>query len=167
MIVRTRETFRCSASTVWPLLLDSRMEPSGGLLFPLGVPRPVACRLPKGEGGLGGERECVSNQGIVHQRILDWQPPYRLTFRMERSDLPQLRSVSALVDTFDLTPGAQGTRVTRTTQVLLRGPSAPWRRLLLFVGLKQVHRHVFRNWQRLAEGPPAGLGRSRPALPAT
>ena len=112
-------------------------------------------------GGVGEERECVSDQGVVRQRILEWEPPARLTFRMERSDLPQLRSVPELVDTFDLVHDARRTVVTRTTEVRLRGPLAPWRRFLLFLGLKQVHRYVFRNWRKLAPPEAADPGRAR------
>ena len=169
MIVRTRQKFRCAASTVWPLLLDSQMDLSSPLMFRLGVPRPLSCRLPRGKGGIGGERECVSDQGIVHQRILEWEPPVRLTFRMEQSDLPQLHSVPELVDTFDLFPGAdpQRTVVTRTTQVRIRGPHASWSTFLLFLGLKQVHRYVFRNWRRLAAQGSRGRGRLIKDGPAT
>ncbi len=151
MLVRTRQKFHPPAAAVWPLLCDSQMDSSRPLWFRLGLPQPVQCRLPEGLGGIGRERECVSDQGTVHQQILGWDPPVRLSFRMVRTDLPPLRPVEELVDTFDLEGGAGGTWVVRTTHVRFRASVTLWRRALLFLGLKRIHRYVFRNWRRLLD----------------
>lgn len=160
MIVRTRRNLPFSASAVWPLLCESEMHGAPALPFRLHAPRPIACRLPSGPGGVGGERECVTDQGRVRQRILEWAPPARLRFRMERTDLPQLRAVADLVDTFDLAPGPRSTVVTRTTVVRFRPPVSFARRFLLFLGLKEVHRYVFRSWRRAMEEGARRLGRT-------
>jgi len=152
MTVRTRRTFLSPASTVWPLLCNSRMDATSGPLFKLGVPHPVECRLPDGHGGVGSERECISDQGVVHQRILVWRPEKQLSFRMEQADLYFQKFVREMVETFDLVPTTTGVMVTRTTRVWVRGRLSLLKKWLLFVGVKQVHRYVFRNWQRLA--PP-------------
>jgi len=134
------------------------MDASAPPLLALGVPVPLECRLPDGHGGVGSERECVSDQGVVHQRILVWTPEKQLSFRMEQTDLYFRRFVREMVETFDLVPTTTGVTVVRTTKVWVRGRFALPKKFLLFVGLKQVHRHVFRNWQRLAERSrlPAG-----------
>ena len=121
-------------------------------MFRLGVPQPIECRLPEGRGGVGSERECVSDQGIVHQRILEWEPESRLAFRMEWSELPSTRVVLDLQDTFDLVARDGGVSVSRTTRATLRPGFHPLERLGLFVGIKQVHRYVFRNWDRSLRG---------------
>jgi hypothetical protein len=153
MIVQTSWHFRCPASTVWPLLCNSHMDASTTPLFELGVPHPVECRLPDGHGGVGSERECVSEQGVVHQRILVWEPERRLSFRMEDTDIYFLRFVKEIEETFDLVPdNDSGVKVTRTTQVTVKGRFQFLKCCLIYVGLKQVHRYVFRNWRRLANG---------------
>jgi len=142
---------------LWPLLCDSRLDlqPRCPVFF-VGTPRPSSCRLPNGPGDVGASRECVSEQGTVRQRITTWQPPSRLAFHMESTDLGFHRFVSELGDVFVLDPVRGGrTAVTRTTTVTVRG----LRRLVLYpalwVGLKSVHRFVYRNWQRMEPALPA------------
>ncbi len=126
--------------------------------------------MPDGHGGVGSERECVSDQGIVHQRILEWVPEKRLSFRMERTDLHFQRYVSEIVDTFDFVATSEGVGVTRTTQVWTKGHFQLLKKFALFLSLTQVHRYVFRNWRRLAKrgSPilnPLGSGSSTTPVP--
>jgi uncharacterized protein YndB with AHSA1/START domain len=151
MLVRTTTLVRRPPEAVWPLLCDSRITSTPRCpVFRLGAPTPVECRLPAGPGEVGASRQCVSDQGVVHQRITEWSPPARLAFRMERTDLPFGSCVSALSDTFELTPAAGGraTRLTRTTRVEVRGRLRWARALAVGIGLKAVHRFVFRDWRR-------------------
>jgi len=147
-MVRTSQTFPCPASTVWSLLCNSRMDGTSSLLFKLGVPQPVQCRVTDGHGGVGSERECISDQGVVHQRILVWVPNKRLSFRMEQTDMRFQRFVREIVDTFDLVATSSGVVVTRTTEVSTKGRSQLLKRFPLFLGLKKVHRYVFLSWRR-------------------
>ena len=152
MIVRTSRLFLCPASAVWPLLCNSQMEDSTTPLFGLGVPRPVRCRLPDGQGGVGSGRECVSDRGVVRQRILIWDPEKRLSFRMEDTDIWFRSFVREIVDTFDLAElNGSHVRITRTTEVTMKGRFRPVKACLLFVGLKHVHRFVFESWRRSTE----------------
>jgi hypothetical protein len=158
LVVRTTRQFSCPASAVWPLLCDSRMDGPRAPLFRLGVPQPIQCRLPGGEGGVGRERECVSDQGVVHQRIFEWVPEQRLSFRMESSDIPFATHIDEMVDRFDLVAGAKGVEVTRRTSFSPKGPLRLLRGWFFALGIKQVHRYVFRNWDRLTRSVP-GRGR--------
>jgi Polyketide cyclase / dehydrase and lipid transport len=150
VVVRTTQSFPCRPGAVWPLLCNSRMDGRSTLLFRLGVPQPVQCSVPDGQGGIGSERECTSDQGVVRQRILEWDPERRLSFRMERTDMEFQKFVREIGDTFELVPSHRGTEVTRTTTVRTTGGLHPLRTMGLRIGLKHVHRYVFRNWQRLA-----------------
>jgi hypothetical protein len=135
-----------SPAELWPALCDSTVELTPRCpVFYLGTPRPTECRLPDGPGEVGAARQCVSEQGVVRQRITAWEPPARLAFRMEETDLCFDRVVDGLEDVFDLVPAGAGTLVTRTTTVSVPGVF----RLPVWVGLKSVHRFVFRNWQRM------------------
>jgi hypothetical protein len=150
LVVRTRRSFSSPTGAVWPLLCDSRIEHSNGLLFRLGVPQPLECRLPDGGGRVGGTRECVSDRGVVRQRILVWRPERELVFRMETTNLAAARSIREIEDTFVLDPTSTGVRVTRTTRVFVAERVSWFGMLGLRIGLKQVHRYVFRSWQRAA-----------------
>ena len=57
MKVRTIYTIDASPRVVWPLLCNSAMELRPSLCFLPGVPRPKACRLPSGVGGVGEPRD--------------------------------------------------------------------------------------------------------------
>ena len=163
LVVRSRRTFSSPARAIWPLLCDSHMDRSSRLLFRLGVPQPIECRLPAGEGGVGSERECVSDQGVVHQRILLWDPEKHLAFRMETSEIAAARSVTAIEDEFELGATGSGVTVTRTTRAGIVGRFRILKKLALLIALKQVHRYVFQNWDRLAtetrsQSPPTASG---------
>jgi len=117
-------------------------------VFCLGTPRPVQCRLPEGVGEAGAPRECIAVEGLVLQQIILWEPPHRLVFQMVGTDLCQRHVCAAVEEHFELcSTRSGGTTVTRTTHVTMRpGP----RRLAtagVYVGLKSVHRYVFRNWR--------------------
>ncbi|BCU77781.1 hypothetical protein llg_24960 [Luteolibacter sp. LG18] len=121
--------------------------------FRLGIPKPVECRLPEGQGGVGRERQCVSNRGVIHQRITHWEEPRCLRFRMEDTTLYFRPCVTAIEEEFVLEPvGTDRTRVTRTTTLTVAGVGRPLKAAIMLAGLKCVHRYVFRNWQRLAVG---------------
>jgi hypothetical protein len=98
---------------------------------------------------MGAARQCVSEQGVVRQRITIWEPPTRLAFHMESTNLGFHRFVNTLADVFELEGTGAGTRITRTTTVTVKGHSAAVLYPALWVGLKSVHRFVFRNWQRM------------------
>jgi len=148
--VRTECPFPATVEKLWPLLCDSRVDRRSALLSFLHVPQPIRCRLPGGAGGVGEERECESDQGLVHQRILEWVPRSRLSFRMERATLPQRGWIEGMSDEFDLVPQGAGSLVTRTTQVRVRGRFRIIKGFLLILGLRQVHRIVFRSWRSSA-----------------
>jgi len=166
--VRTRQSFDCPASTVWSMLCNSRMDGTSKLLFRLGVPQPVQCRVTDGHGGVGSERECISDQGVVHQRILEWVPNQTLSFRMERTDMSFQKFVREIGDTFEIVPTRVGVVVTRTTRVSTIGRFPVFRRATLYLGLKQVHRYVFQNWRRLAQQvvpSPDSIENASPMVP--
>jgi hypothetical protein len=157
LTIRTTRRFPPPAAKAWSLICNSRMDGSSTLLFKLGVPQPLRCEIPEGQGGVGCERECVSDQGVVHQRILIWEPEKCLSFRMERTDLSFQRYVREIVERFDLVATYAGVEVTRTTRVWTKGRWQPLKQLALFVSLKQVHQYVFQNWLKTAK-----LGATRP-----
>jgi len=68
---------------------------------------------------------------------------------MEETDLCFHRFVDELGDVFELVSEGSGTRITRTTTVSVRSRFSVALYPALWVGLKSVHRFVFRNWERM------------------
>ena len=56
-------------------------------LLSAGGSAPQGLPPPSGVGGMGEPRECLSDQGRIEQRILEWQEPRRLCFEMIDSDM--------------------------------------------------------------------------------
>ena len=70
---------------------------------------------------------------------------------MTDSDMFFRTHVRAIVDSFDLEAvGTDRTRVTRTTEVVLVGRCRTLKSAAVYLGLKVVHRYVFKNWGLLA-----------------
>jgi hypothetical protein len=65
---------------------------------------------------------------------------------MVEPDLFFAKYVAAIEERFDLRACQGGTAIVRTTKVTVKPATGTLRRLLLRIGLKQVHRYVFRNW---------------------
>jgi hypothetical protein len=153
MRVKTNWTITSSIEDLWPLLCDSKMiTRSRSPLFRMGLPLPVQCRLPDGSGGVDATRQCVSATGQIQQRIVAWDPPSHLAFEMVETDLPLRHFVAAIREEFWLSEGPTDhkTQLSRRTHLTFR---RGWRWVatpVFYVGLKTVHRFVFRNWTQLA-----------------
>ena len=149
MRVTSEVDFPAPADAVWPLLCDSQMAlPHRCPVFCLGTPRPVECRLPDGVGEAGAPRECIAVEGSVQQEITQWEPPHRLVFQMVGTDLCQRHVCAAVEEQFELaSTRSGGTTVTRTTLVTMRPGARKLATMGVYIGLKSVHRYVFRNWQ--------------------
>jgi hypothetical protein len=133
-------------------------------VFAVGTPRPVACALPGGVGGVGAQRECRAEQGVVQQRITRWEPSETLEFRMEESDLAFARWVTGIDERFHLVcPAGNRTRLTRTTTVGVHGAFPTLTALAMSVGLKAVHRYVFASWRRQCRSAARGPRRIQAA----
>jgi len=84
----------------------------------------------------------------VQQEITQWEPPHRLVFQMVGTDLCQRHVCAAVEEQFELSSTRSGgTTVTRTTLVTMRPGARRLATMGVYIGLKSVHRYVFRNWQ--------------------
>lgn len=137
------------------------MEVPGCFCF--GLPRPVACELPERTGGVGAERRCISDRGVVVQRITAWEPLVRLRFKMVSTDHCWSSYVESIEEDFRLESWGKGTRITRTTSIRAMGPFRIIKELGFYLGLKRVHLYVFKNW-RATSIQTAGRDRSDPSL---
>ena len=149
MRVRTSVTINKPPAEVWPLLCSSKMDPRIPCYFRLGIPKPLECRLPSGVGGVGAERQCISDRGVVHQRITCWEEGRVLRFQMEDTNIYFRKCVTGIFEEFVLEPVGDGqTVVTRTTRISVSGFGGFFKALVMCSGLKCVHLYVFKNWAR-------------------
>ncbi|MBB1624271.1 hypothetical protein [Achromobacter sp. UMC71] len=151
MQIESRWLFPCEPQHIWPHFLHARMDDTRPLLFRLGVPKPISCKVLEGVAAVGNTRQCTTDRGTIDQRILILQPNARLRYQMQKSTVWCAGWVGTLVDTFELRaiPG-QGTEVRRTTQFEAAGALRWAKQLGLWAGLRQAHAYASRNWRRLA-----------------
>jgi hypothetical protein len=85
--VQTSIEIAAPPDAVWRNVVTfPRIENSGGLLFRVGIARPVAARI---EGsGVGATRYCVFNTGEFVEPITRWEPGRRLSFDVTRNPAP-------------------------------------------------------------------------------
>ena len=102
MQVVTKAIISKPPDKLWPLLCSSRMDPEIPCLFRFGIPKPVECRLPDGVGGVGHQRQCVSDRGIINQRIIQWDEPNTLRFEMEDTNLYFRPCIDSIIEEFQL-----------------------------------------------------------------
>ena len=122
MEIHSQWTFDCRPEHVWPHFLHARMDDTRPLLFRLGVPKPVSCRVLEGVPAVGNTRQCTTDRGTIDQRILVLDEPRRLRYRMVASTVWCRDWVGLLEDEFTLTPIEGGrTRVERRTVFSARG----------------------------------------------
>jgi hypothetical protein len=143
--------FNATPERLWPLLFNSRMDQKQPCYLLCGLPKPVECRLQNGEGGVGTTRECVSDKGTIQQTILEWKPNEKLTFALRETDIYFGPCVDSIVESFEIRPLSKGMcSITRVTTFKIKPYMRPLLTLPMLVGLKSIHRYVFRNWDRLS-----------------
>ncbi|MCF7733138.1 MAG: SRPBCC family protein [Akkermansiaceae bacterium] len=152
MKIRTSIVIRATPETLWPLLTNSSMDVPG--CFCLGLPQPVSCELPDGVGGIGSERRCISDRGVVVQRITEWAPPKHLQFEMVSTNHCWSTQVDSIREEFRVKQHIHGSRITRTTTIAATKPFRCIKELGFYLGLKRVHLYVFKNWQAGTESGP-------------
>lgn len=151
MVVKTAYNYNAIAAELWPLLFNSKMDDKQPCFLLCGLPKPLECRLPDSEGGVGNTRECVSDKGTIQQRITEWIPEHKLSFELEKTDLYFGTCVESIVEQFELADNNQGgCRIVRTTTFSIKGPLGSIAAVPMYIGLKAIHRYVFRNWKQLS-----------------
>ena len=151
MKVITSRYFSASSQQLWPLLFHSKMDEKQPCFFLCGLPKPLECRLVDDEGKVGATRECISDKGVIRQRIQEWEPNRKLKFELKETSLYFGPLVKSIVETFEIQKMEEGgSNLHRTTEFVVRKGFQPVLTLPMMIGLKAIHRYVFRNWRRLA-----------------
>ena len=151
MKLKTTYRFTAKPEDLWPLLFNSKMDSKQPCYFLCGLPKPVECRLPDSEGGVGKTRECVSDKGIIKQNILEWEPNKKLTFELKETDIYFGPCVESIVESFEIkTISSRETTITRETRFVVSSGMRHFISIPMFIGLKSIHRYVFKNWKRIS-----------------
>lgn len=149
MKIKTTYRFAAKPEELWPLLFNSKMNSEQPCYFLCGLPKPVECRLEERDGGVGKTRECVSDKGIIKQTILEWQPNKKLSFSLRETDIYFGPCVESIVESFELSQvDDKTTKITRVTQFKISKHQL-FITIPMAVGLKSIHRYVFKNWDRI------------------
>ena len=150
MHIKTSRRFNVTPEKLWPLLFNSKMDDKQPCYFLCGLPKPIECRLPD-TGGVGATRECVSDKGIIVQNILEWVPNSKLKFELKQTDIYFGPCVKSIVETFEIQKIDEGhSTITRNTDFVIKSPFRLFISVPMAIGLKSIHRYVFKNWRRLA-----------------
>lgn len=127
------------------------MDESYPLVFRLGIPKPLSCKVLEGEPKVGNTRQCTTDRGYIRQEIMALEPDRKLVYQMRDTNVWCRKWVSFLEDTFLLEPVAgERTQVRRITEfrgsqsIPLLSPLALW------FSLRQAHWYAAKNWRRLA-----------------
>jgi hypothetical protein len=152
MKLTTTKKFNASADRLWPLLFNSKMDDGQPCSLLCGLPKPVECRLADETGGVGHTRECISDKGTIQQTILEWEPNKKLKFELRETDIYFGPCVNSIVETFEIKAiNEQEAYITRQTEFSVKPLLRPCLSIPLWIGLKSIHRYVFKNWARLSK----------------
>jgi hypothetical protein len=149
--IESQWQFDCAPHHVWPYFFHATMDSTRPLMFWLGVPKPMSCRVLEGAPAVGNTRQCTTDRGTINQNILTLEPHRTLRYQMTESTVWCAHWVGKLVDTFELSPlPNERTNVRRITEFEAGGWLRPIKLFGLWLGLRQAHSYAARNWCRLA-----------------
>lgn len=121
--VRTEIAIAAPRAAIWPEIIRVRKitEPSPGLFYKLGFPKPIEATLS--HEGVGGVRSASFERGLLFvETVTDWQPEERLSFRIQAdARTAQLdphvlvggRYFDVLQGTYEIADGPGGTHILR------------------------------------------------------
>ncbi len=152
MQLSTTNTFNATPEQLWTLLFNSKMDDKHPCYFLFGLPKPIECRLQDAnKEGVGNTRECVSDKGVIKQNILEWEPNKKLKFELLETDIYFGPCVESIVETFEIKRITTNTSsITRHTEFKLKSYRQYFLTIPMYIGLKNIHRYVFKNWKRIS-----------------
>lgn len=149
MQITTSAIINKSPAQLWPLLCNSKMDLQAPCALRFFVPKPVECRLAESVDSVGTKRQCISNRGSINQKITLWQPPDALQFEMQDTDIYFGKCVTSIKESFTLeVVNVEQTKISRTTNFVVKGWLGWAKSIAICIGLKNVHWYVFKNWKQ-------------------
>lgn len=151
-----RETFTtspeiaASPEQVWSSLTHfSKLTGPKPFLLAIGLPVPTECTLQHQD--VGAERVCRFDQGEIVQQVTELTPNVSLKVAVTNCTLPGRRWLQFIDAGYELTPTANGTKVTRYSTIGSRlYPRWYWRPFEAWA-VTSEHHYVLGNVKRTAE----------------
>jgi hypothetical protein len=154
--VQQHETFTTetilstSPERAWDLLAKMpRLDDPRPFLVAVGLPVPQSCELDSPT--VGSPRVCYFNNGLIEQKVTDWNRPVFMAFKITRSTLPGRHWLTFIDASYELSGVGNQTRVVRATTIGTRlYPRWYWRPFERW-GVTSEHEYVLSNLQKWAQ----------------
>ena len=126
---------------VWPKIITvDKLSAPKPFLFQVGLPLPLYCTL-KGK-GVGAIRICHFEKGTIEERVTEWNPPHRIKVKITKVDLPNNHWLDFTEASYQLTPVAKGTQITRITRISSKLLPRFYWGILERWGIESEHRYL-------------------------
>jgi hypothetical protein len=126
-------------------------------LMHVGLPVPQRCTLQGAR--VGARRICYFDKGYIEETVTEWNPPYSMGLRIDRTHMPGRHWLGFETAAYRLEPEGEGTRLTRTTVISSHlYPAWYWRPLERW-GVSSEHKYILEdvaNRGRESVTAPAG-----------
>ncbi|HEY5912449.1 MAG TPA: TIGR01777 family oxidoreductase [Verrucomicrobiae bacterium] len=155
-VFTTETTVAASPERAWELVAEmDKLDGPRPFLLRCGLPTPTRCELTYA--GVGGQRVCYFNSGVIAQEVTAWERPAFMGLRITESTLPGRHWLTFVDASYELSTAGTQTRVVRHTTIGTRlYPRWYWRPLERW-GVTSEHNFVFANlhrWTVTNGGPP-------------
>jgi len=134
---------------IWPYIqsIDSIHVPKPWLMY-VGLPIPQRCTLEKT--AAGARRTCYFNSGYIEETVTEWNPPYSMTLRIDRTHMSGRHWLGFENAYYRLQPDGNTTLLTRTTTISSHlSPVWYWRPLERW-GVTSEHSYILNEAARRA-----------------
>ena len=119
-------------------------------LMYVGLPIPQRCTLERP--AVGARRTCYFDKGYIEETITEWNPPYSMGLRIDRTHMPGRHWLGFENAGYRLAPEGAGTRLTRTTVISSHLYPAWYWRPLERLGVQSEHKYLLEDVMNRAHG---------------
>ena len=142
--ITTRLVIRATPQEVWDSLVEVKsIHRPIPFLMRIGLPRPTTCTM---EGtGLGAKRTCHFTDGVIEERITEWNPPTTMGLSIVRVQMHGRHWLGYVDARYGLRATAEGTEVTRTTTITSELRPAIYWRPLERLGVETEHEYLLHD----------------------
>jgi hypothetical protein len=132
---------------VWNNLqsFDSLTAEKPALMY-IGLPVPIRCTMQGS--GQGAKRTCYFDRGSIEETVTEWQPPNRMRYSIDRTNMPGRHWLGFEDAEYDLQQSGGGTILTRNTTIISNlYPAGYWRPFERW-GVSSEHNYIFADLAR-------------------
>jgi len=133
-----------SPDRVWANIqsIDS-LHVSKPFLMHIGLPIPERCTLERT--GVGAKRICYFDKGSIEETVIDWDPPHKMRFTIDRTNMPGRHWLGFEDAEYTLEPEGNLTKLTRTTTITSHLYPVWYWRYFERLGVTSEHQYILQN----------------------